>query len=148
MDVVIGERHFWRDEWEPFGLSVADRWQHVLLLGKTGVGKSTLLRNLLIQDIQAGRGVLFIDPHGDEAERLLDYVPPWRTDDVIYLDLSDLSRPIGFNVLEREPAERWSLRISCRSSGTSGRTRGAPARNICCCVRSRRSSTTPTGRGM
>jgi hypothetical protein len=108
MDVVIGERHVW-DHWEPFGLSVADRWQHVLMLGKTGVGKSTLLRNLLIQDIQAGRGVLFIDPHGDEAERLLDYVPPWRTDDVIYLDLSDLSRPIGFNVLEREPAEHRAL---------------------------------------
>src|SRR3954452_6279208 len=49
------------------------------------------------------------DPHGDEAERLLDYVPPWRTDDVIYLDLSDLSRPIGFNVLEREPAEHRAL---------------------------------------
>jgi hypothetical protein len=108
MDVLIGERHVW-DHWEPFGLSVADRWQHVLMLGKTGVGKSTLLRNLLIQDIQAGRGVLFIDPHGDEAERLLDYVPPWRTDDVIYLDLSDLSRPIGFNVLEREPAEHRAL---------------------------------------
>jgi energy-coupling factor transporter ATP-binding protein EcfA2 len=108
MDVVIGERWIW-DHWEPFGLSVADRWQHVLMLGKTGVGKSTLLRNLLIQDIQAGRGVLFIDPHGDEAERLLDYVPPWRTDDVIYLDLSDLSRPIGFNVLEREPAEHRAL---------------------------------------
>jgi hypothetical protein len=108
MDVVIGERYVW-DHWEPFGLSVADRWQHVLMLGKTGVGKSTLLRNMLIQDIRDGRGVLFIDPHGDEAERLLDYVPPWRTDDVIYLDLSDLSRPIGFNVLEREPAEHRAL---------------------------------------
>jgi ABC-type transport system involved in cytochrome bd biosynthesis fused ATPase/permease subunit len=52
---------------EPFGLSVADRWQHVLMLGKTGVGKSTLLRNLLIQDIQAGRGVLFIDPRDCRA---------------------------------------------------------------------------------
>lgn len=108
MDVLIGERYVW-DQWQPFGLSIADRWQHVLMLGKTGVGKSTLLRNMLIQDIQAGRGCLFVDPHGDEAERLLDYVPPWRTDDVIYLDLSDLSRPIGFNVLEREPAEHRAL---------------------------------------
>ena len=63
MDVLIGERHVW-NSWVPFGLSVADRWQHVLLLGKTEVGKSTLLRNLLIQDIQAGRGVLFIDRTG------------------------------------------------------------------------------------
>ena len=112
MDLVIGERRvldvrtYHR---EAFGLSVADRRQHVLLLGKTGVGKSTLLRNLIVQDIQAGRGCLFIDPHGDEAERLLDYIPPWRTADVIYLDPSELSRPVGFNILEREPAEHRPL---------------------------------------
>ena len=112
MDILIGERQILTAvsaEWAPFGLSVADRRQHVLLLGKTGVGKSTLLRNMLIQDIQAGRGCLFVDPHGDEAERLLDYVPPWRTADVIYLDPSELSRPIGFNILEREPAEFRAL---------------------------------------
>jgi energy-coupling factor transporter ATP-binding protein EcfA2 len=108
MDVVIGERYRW-DHWEPFGISVADRRHHVLLLGKTGMGKSTLFRNMLVQDIAAGRGVLFIDPHGDEAERLLDYIPPWRTEDVVYLDLSDLSHPIGLNVLEREPTERRPL---------------------------------------
>ena len=76
--------------WLPFGLSIAERRQHVLLLGKTGVGKSTLLRNMVIQDIQAGRGCLFIDPHGDEAERLLDFIPPWRTADVIYGDPTEL----------------------------------------------------------
>ena len=81
----------------------------MLLLGKTGVGKSTLLRNMIVQDIQAGRGCLFIDPHGDESERLLDFVPPWRTADVIYLDPTDLTYPIGFNLLEREPAEDRSL---------------------------------------
>ena len=108
MDVVIGERQVW-DRWSPFGLSIADRRQHALLLGKTGVGKSTLLRNMLVQDIAAGRGCLFIDPHGDEAERLLDYIPPWRTADVVYLDLSELSRPIGLNVIEREPAHLRSL---------------------------------------
>ena len=96
-------------QWRPFGLSVAERRQHVLLLGKTGVGKSTLLRNMIVQDIQAGRGCLFIDPHGDESERLLDFVPPWRTADLIYLDPTDLTYPIGFNLLEREPAEDRSL---------------------------------------
>lgn len=112
MDVVIGARQirvFPEIQWRPFGLSVVERRQHVLLLGKTGVGKSTLLRNMVIQDIQAGRGCLFIDPHGDEAERLLDFIPPWRTADVIYLDPTDLSRPIGFNLLEREPAEDRAL---------------------------------------
>ncbi len=104
---MIGEREILTQvsrEWRPFGLTVAERRQHALLLGKTGVGKSTLLRNLLAQDIAAGRGCLFVDPHGDEAERLLDYVPPWRTADVVYLDPSDLSCPVGFNILEREPA--------------------------------------------
>src|SRR5690348_903859 len=112
MDIVLGEREIRTQVSrykEPFGLTIAERRQHVLLLGKTGVGKSTLLRNMLVQDIQAGRGCLFIDPHGDEAERLLDYIPPWRTADVIYIDPSDLSRPIGFNILEREPAEDRSL---------------------------------------
>jgi hypothetical protein len=108
MDLIIGERYIW-DNWQSFGLSVADRRQHVLLLGKTGMGKSALFRNMLVQDIAAGRGCLFIDPHGDEAERLLDYIPPWRTEDVVYLDLSDLSHPIGFNILERKPNEFRSL---------------------------------------
>jgi len=108
MEVMLGERYVW-DSWSPFGLSVADRRQHALLLGKTGVGKSTLLRNMLVQDIAAGRGCLFVDPHGDEAERLLDYIPPWRTADIVYFDLSELSHPIGFNVIEREPAHLRSL---------------------------------------
>jgi len=60
MELIIGERNVW-NSWEPFGLSVADRRHHVLLLGKTGMGKSTLFRNMLVQDIAAGRGCLFID---------------------------------------------------------------------------------------
>src|SRR5205823_10611104 len=107
MTITIGEReiltHVSRS-WEPFGLSIAERRQHVMVLGKTGVGKSTLLRNLIIQDIQAGHGLMLIDPHGDLSEELLDFVPPSRTADVMYLDLSDLTRPIAFNPLEREPA--------------------------------------------
>src|SRR5216683_302386 len=112
MDVILGEREVSNGIWlerRPFGVTIAERRQHVLLLGKTGVGKSTLLRNMLAQDIQAGRGCLFVDPHGDEAERLLDFIPPWRTADVVYLDPTDLSHPIGFNLLEREPAEGRSL---------------------------------------
>lgn len=112
MDVVLGAREILtpvRAVWQPFGLSVEERRQHVLLLGKTGVGKSTLLRNMIVQDIQAGRGCLFIDPHGDEADRLLDFIPHWRTADVIYLDPTDLSHPIGFNLLTREPAADRSL---------------------------------------
>jgi hypothetical protein len=100
MDVVIGEREVWGKRY-PFGLSIADRRRHVYLLGKTGTGKTTLLRNLIIQDIEAGRGCMVLDPHGDLAEELLDYIPPRRIEDVIYIAPADLSHPVGLNLIER-----------------------------------------------
>ena len=106
METVIGERQVW-GAWRPFGLSVEDRRRHLYVIGKTGSGKSTLLRNLIVQDIEAGRGLLLLDPHGDLAEELLDYVPPRRGADVIYVAPADLSHPVGFNLLERvEPDDR------------------------------------------
>jgi energy-coupling factor transporter ATP-binding protein EcfA2 len=90
---------------EPFGITVADRRRHVYVIGKTGSGKSTLLRNMIVQDIEAGRGLMLLDPHGDLADELLDYVPPWRTHDVIYLAPAELSHPIGFNPLEPVPPD-------------------------------------------
>lgn len=80
-----------------FGIAQNDRHQHVYCLGKTGTGKSTLLRNLLVQDILAGRGVALLDPHGDLAEELLDYIPRHRTNDVLYFDPADTAWPVGFN---------------------------------------------------
>jgi energy-coupling factor transporter ATP-binding protein EcfA2 len=96
----------------PFGLSVADRRQHVYVLGKTGSGKSTLLRNLAVQDIEAGRGLMLLDPHGDLAEELLDYIPPRRTADVIYVAPADLSHPVGFNLLEQVPPDDRPLVVA------------------------------------
>src|SRR5581483_10872308 len=78
----------------PFGLSVADRRRHLYVIGKTGSGKSTLLRNLIVQDLEAGRGLMLLDPHGDLADELLDYIPSWRTEDVVYLAPADLTYPI------------------------------------------------------
>ena len=75
-------------------------------IGKTGTGKTTLLRNLILQDIYNGQGVGVIDPHGDLAHELLDDIPSWRTDDVVYFNPADLDYPIGFNLLERVPVER------------------------------------------
>ena len=78
----------------------------MLVLGKTRTGKTTLLGNLAVQDIEAGRGLCFIDPHGDEATRLLDYIPPDRADDLVYLDpAGELEHPVGFNVLEKVPPD-------------------------------------------
>ena len=59
----------------PFGIKAKDRTKHMYVIGKTGMGKSTLLENMAIQDIQNGAGLTFVDPHGSTAEKLLDYVP-------------------------------------------------------------------------
>ncbi len=83
-----------------FGIKAKDRLKHVYVIGKTGMGKSTLLENMAIQDIQNGNGIAFIDPHGGTAERLLDYVPESRIKDVLYFAPFDLEYPISFNLIE------------------------------------------------
>lgn len=83
-----------------FGIRTDDRRRHVYLLGKTGMGKTTLLENMVLNDIAAGHGVAYIDPHGDTAENLLDFIPANRINDVVYFNPADIEFPIGFNVLE------------------------------------------------
>lgn len=101
----VGARGVWGGD-QPFGLRRVDRRQHVYCVGKTGTGKTTLLRNLILQDVYAGHGVGLIDPHGDLAREVLDHVPPWRTDDVVYFDPADLEHPVGFNLLQGVPTDR------------------------------------------
>jgi len=84
----------------PFGIHAEDRMRHMYIIGKTGMGKSTLLENLAIQDIQNGEGICFIDPHGGSAEKLLEFVPESRIDDVVYFAPFDIENPVGFNVME------------------------------------------------
>lgn len=83
-----------------FGVRHEDRRRHMILLGQTGQGKTTLLRNILLADIQAGHGVALIDPHGDLASSLVDVIPPSRTDTITYFDPADLGYPIGLNIFE------------------------------------------------
>src|SRR3989338_5612581 len=83
-----------------FGIKSHDRTKHVYVVGKTGMGKSTLLENMAIQDIQNGEGLAFIDPHGKTAELLLDYVPEERIKDVLYFAPFDTDFPVSFNVME------------------------------------------------
>jgi hypothetical protein len=83
-----------------FGIKTLDRRRHMYIIGKTGMGKSTLLENMIYADIQAGRGVAVVDPHGDLAETVLNFVPSRRTNDVIIVDPSDRDWPIAFNMLE------------------------------------------------
>src|SRR3954452_7370652 len=90
-----------------FGISAADRLQHMLIIGKSGTGKTTLARNMAVHDIEHFRGVAFVDPHGDEAERLLDEVPRGRADHLVYFDAADQGHPPGLNLLEAvDPADR------------------------------------------
>jgi hypothetical protein len=93
----------------PLVLSCEDRRHHLYAVGKSGTGKTTLLRNMLLQDIEAGRGVGIIDPHGDLALDILDHIPRWRTEDVVYFDPSDLEHPIGINLVGQVPADRRHL---------------------------------------
>ncbi len=89
-----------RGKKQPFGIKARDRSRHMYVIGKTGMGKSTLLENMAIQDIRNGEGMAFIDPHGSAVETLLNYVPANRVNDVVYFAPFDLDRPIAFNVME------------------------------------------------
>lgn len=90
-----------------FGIKAKDRTKHVYVIGKTGMGKSTLLENMAVQDIANGDGMAFIDPHGKTADLLLEYVPKERIRDVIYIAPFDTDHPISFNVLESvDPSKR------------------------------------------
>lgn len=90
-----------------FGIKAKDRTKHVYVIGKTGMGKSTLLENMAVQDIQNGEGMAFIDPHGKTADLLLEYVPKERVRDVIHIAPFDVDFPISFNVLESvDPTKR------------------------------------------
>jgi Type IV secretion-system coupling protein DNA-binding domain len=88
-----------------FGISTNDRRKHMYIVGKTGMGKTTLLTNMILQDIYNGLGVCFIDPHGDPSEYILDRIPPHRHKDIIYFNPSDVDFPVGLNILEAQRGE-------------------------------------------
>jgi hypothetical protein len=96
--IAIGQLNH-RSDRRQFGIKREDRFLHVHIIGKTGVGKSTLLGSMAGQDIAAGNGLALIDPHGDLVERLKDELPPYRADDVIYLNAADPAQPYGYNPL-------------------------------------------------
>ncbi len=89
-----------RNKSQKFGIKQTDRRLHMHILGKTGLGKTTFSKNIIVQDIQAGRGVCLIDPHGDNADDVLNYVPSHRIDDVIYFNPADQNFPLSSNILE------------------------------------------------
>ena len=101
--MMLGTNTF-RGTETPITLAPQDRLRHLYVIGQTGTGKSVFLKNLCIQDIQAGEGACFIDPHGNDIIDILAAVPPERYEDVIYFDPANLDRPFGLNLLEYDPS--------------------------------------------
>ncbi|HJN62462.1 MAG TPA: type IV secretion system DNA-binding domain-containing protein, partial [Candidatus Parcubacteria bacterium] len=95
----FGETTF-RNANKKFGIKTDDRRRHIYVVGKTGMGKTVMLKNMAIQDIQQGKGIGFVDPHGEASEELLDFIPKERIKDVVYFNPADLGYPIAFNIME------------------------------------------------
>lgn len=96
---LFAETNF-RNQKRRFGIRTEDRRRHMYVIGKTGMGKTTLMENLIVADIYAGHGCCYIDPHGDTAEKLIDFIPSHRINDVVYFNPADTEFPVGFNILE------------------------------------------------
>lgn len=100
-DITFFAQTTFRNQMRKFGIKTDDRRRHMYLIGKTGMGKSTVLENMIIDDIRAGHGVAVIDPHGDLAEKVIEFIPDNRIKDVIYFNPADIDYPIAFNVVEQ-----------------------------------------------
>jgi len=108
---IIGKTNF-RKTSVTFGMMPDDRRRHVYIIGKTGMGKSTLIENMVFSDIVNGRGVGVIDPHGELADSVLEFVPEYRKEDVIVIDPSDVAFPVAINMLEDVPTSEGRSLIS------------------------------------
>lgn len=100
-DIAVFAQTTFRNEYKRFGIKTDDRRRHMYLIGKTGMGKSTILENMIVDDIRAGHGVAVVDPHGDLAEKIIEYIPAERIQDVVYFNPSDINFPIAFNIVEQ-----------------------------------------------
>lgn len=103
-EITLFAETTFRNDYKRFGIKKDDRRRHMYLIGKTGMGKSTLLENMIVEDISAGKGVAVVDPHGDLAEKIIKYIPTNRVNDVIYFNPADMEYPIAFNVVEHVDA--------------------------------------------
>jgi hypothetical protein len=102
----------YRGEVRPVYMGLNDRRRHMYIIGKTGTGKSEFLKEMILQDIEAGVGVCAVDPHGEFVEDILQLMPPERAEDVIYFNPSDLERPMGLNIMEAYTEEQQHFVVS------------------------------------
>lgn len=99
----------YRNQLRRFGIKTDDRRRHMYVIGKTGMGKTTMMENMVLSDIYKGHGVGIVDPHGDFAEKIINYIPANRINDVVYFNPCDVEYPIGFNILEVASEEQKHL---------------------------------------
>ncbi|OWK26681.1 MAG: hypothetical protein US76_01535 [Parcubacteria group bacterium GW2011_GWA2_38_13b] len=99
-DTVFFAKTNFRGKDRAFGIKSDDRRRHMYVLGKTGTGKTTVLENMILQDIRMGHGIAMVDPHGESAEKILDRIPEERISDVVYFNPADNEYPVSFNILE------------------------------------------------
>ena len=111
-NITLFAKTDFRGEDKTFGIKRADRRCHTYVIGKTGTGKTTLLLNMMLSDILSGEGLAVLDPHGDLAETILDYIPKHRINDVVYFNPSDIEYPISLNILEDTGPERRHIVVS------------------------------------
>jgi hypothetical protein len=109
--LYIGRSNYRGEEREVY-MKLKDRRRHMYIIGKTGTGKSEFLKQMILQDIQDGKGVAAIDPHGEFVEDVLQLMPPERAEDVIYFNPSDRERPMGLNIMEAYTEEQKHFVVS------------------------------------
>jgi hypothetical protein len=100
--IVLGVNNYHNKE-TMVRMSREDRVRHMYVIGQTGTGKTSILKNMIVQDIRNGDGVCFIDPHGSDVQDILSLIPPERAQDVIYFDPAHIEHPLGLNMLEYDP---------------------------------------------
>ena len=108
-DVTVLGEAVYRGQRTKFGIRPDDRRRHVYVIGKTGMGKTTILENMIFSDIHAGKGIAVIDPHGDLADSAISYVPKERSNDVVLFDPADKDFPLSFNMLECNNPDQYAI---------------------------------------
>lgn len=117
--IRLGLRQGWGGGESPFHISEEALRRHVYIVGKTGTGKTSLLRSIFLQLVDEGQGVAILDPHGDLAEELLDFLPRRLASRVVYFNPADLSFPVAWNILANVPFDERPR----TASGKNGKLR-------------------------
>jgi len=111
----------YKNSWKPFGIRTEDKFRHVYIVWKTGMGKSTFISNMVRSDMHRGNGIAVVDPHGDLVEDVMAHIPSHRTNDVVIFDVSDTANPVWFNILEYNTPDEKNLVASGGMSTINGK---------------------------